>query len=340
MPLKIGTAHKAGKSDFHRKRDGGEQSRPNRQRYGKKPQPRQKIIIGETEHPSVIETAHHLEALGFQIVKIPSPQGVWDMDTYEKALSPDTILVSAMLVNNETGAVNDIAAVAAAARAANPDVLIHCDAVQGFLKTEICPAVAADMVTLSAHKIGGPKGVGALYINDKIIKTRAISPVVFGGGQERGFRSGTENVAGIAGFGAAAEHGAKTLPSFLSGIARLRERLENGISAFAGHGVRINRPQTAVIANHIISLTVPGYPQRNAAAQSLGRRRIRFERLRLLLEHRTCKLCSALFRTLRCRCGRNRPHLARCAEYGRGHHGALRFLGPRTATAGKNKMIF
>lgn len=217
-----------------------------------------KIIIGETEHPSVVETAHHLEALGFQIVKIPSPQGVWDMDTYGKALSPDTILVSAMLVNNETGAVNDIAAVAAAARAANPDVLIHCDAVQGFLKTEICPAVAADMVTLSAHKIGGPKGVGALYINDKIIKTRALSPVVFGGGQERGFRSGTENVAGIAGFGAAAEYGAKTLPSFLSGIARLREMLENGIAAFAGHGVRINRPQTAVIANHIISLTVPG----------------------------------------------------------------------------------
>ena len=151
------------------------------------------------------------------------------------------------------------------------------------------------MVTLSAHKIGGPKGVGALYINDKIIKTRALSPVVFGGGQERGFRSGTENVAGIAGFGAAAEYGAKTLPSFLSGTARLRERLENGISAFAGHGVRINRPQTAVIA---------------------------------------------LFRTLRCRCGRNRPHLARHTEYGRGHHGALRFLGPRTATAGKNKMIF
>ena len=137
-------------------------------------------------------------------------------------------------------------------------MLVHCDAVQGFLKTELCPAVAADMVTLSAHKIGGPKGVGALYINDKIIKTRALSPVIFGGGQERGFRSGTENVAGIAGFGAAAEHGAKTLPSFLDEIARLRERLENEIAAFAGYGIRINRPQTAVIAKHIISLTVPG----------------------------------------------------------------------------------
>lgn len=217
-----------------------------------------KIIIGETEHPSVVEAARHLEGMGFGIVKIPSPQGVWDMDAYKKALSPDTILVSAMLVNNETGAVNDIAAIAAAARAANPDVLIHCDAVQGFLKTEICPAVSADMVTLSAHKIGGPKGVGALYINEKIIKTRALSPIIFGGGQEHGIRSGTENVIGIAGFGAAAEYGAGALPSFLSDITELRTMLEDRISALAESGIRINRPQTASIAAHIVSLTAPG----------------------------------------------------------------------------------
>jgi len=217
-----------------------------------------KIIIGETEHPSITETARHLESMGFRIVRIPSPHGEWDMDTYKKALSPDTFLVSAMLVNNETGAVNNIAAIASAAKAANPDVLIHCDAVQGFLKTEICPAVSADMVTLSAHKIGGPKGIGALYINEKIIKTRALSPVIFGGGQERGLRSGTENVIGIAGFGAAAEYGAKTLSSFLAETKRLREMLENRISALADRGVRINRPQTEAVAAHIISLTVPG----------------------------------------------------------------------------------
>lgn len=218
-----------------------------------------KIIVGETEHPSVIEAAKHLEAaLGFRIVKIPAPNGIWDMDAYRKALSPDTILVSAMLVNNETGAVNDIAAIAAAARDANPDAIVHCDAVQGFLKTEICPAVSADMVTLSAHKIGGPKGVGALYVNERMLKTRALSPVIFGGGQERGFRSGTENVIGIAGFGAAAEYGARTLSSFLCEMARLRGILEDRLAALASHGVRINRPKTAHTAAHIVSLTVPG----------------------------------------------------------------------------------
>lgn len=217
-----------------------------------------RIIIGETEHPSVTEAARHLETLGYQVVRIPSPRGVWDMDFYQNALSPDTILVSAMLVNNETGAVNNISEIARAAKAKNPDVIIHCDAVQGFLKTEICPAAYADMVTLSAHKIGGPKGVGALYVNEKILKTRALSPVIFGGGQERGFRSGTENVIGIAGFGAAASYALETLSMFLCRAAALRRTLEAGIAPFSSFGVRINQPETDQSAAHIVSLTVPG----------------------------------------------------------------------------------
>jgi len=98
-----------------------------------------KIIVGETEHPSVIETAKHLEALGYTAVYIPSPNGVWDMDAYRKALDKDTVLVCAMLVNNETGAMNDIAAIAKAAKAVSPEILVHCDAVQGFLKTMQSP---------------------------------------------------------------------------------------------------------------------------------------------------------------------------------------------------------
>ena len=217
-----------------------------------------KIIIGETEHPSVIETANHLESLGFQVVKIPSPNGIWDMEAYRSALTPDTILVSAMLVNNETGAVNDIKAISAMARAKNPDILIHCDAVQGFLKIDVTPVSFADMVTISAHKIGGPKGIGALYVSEKVLKTKALVPVIFGGGQEKGLRSGTENVIGMAGFGAAAADTSAKLPSLFSTWKTLRKRLEDGIVSMENPDLRINTPKSEKIAEHIVSLTAKG----------------------------------------------------------------------------------
>ena len=214
-----------------------------------------KIIIGETEHPSVIETAKHLETLGFRVIQIPSPQGVWDMNAYKNALSEDTILVSAMLVNNETGAVNDIAKIAKEARAKNPDVLVHCDAVQGFLKVPTSPIPHADMVTISAHKIGGPKGIGALYVNDRVLKTKSLVPVVYGGGQEKGFRSGTENVIGIAGFGAAAEAGMRAFGAHYENFKKLRAKLEASLAEFPEDTVRVNTPESAEIAPHIVSLT-------------------------------------------------------------------------------------
>ena len=217
-----------------------------------------RIIIGETEHPSVIEPAKYLESLGFQVVKIPSPNGVWDTEAYKAALTADTILVSAMLVNNETGAVNDIKNIFAMAKEKNPDVLVHCDAVQGFLKIDVTPVSFADMVTISAHKIGGPKGIGALYVNEKVLKTKALVPVIYGGGQEKGLRSGTENVIGMAGFGAAAADTAAKLPSLLASWKALRARLEDGISAMENADLRINVPQSERIAHHIVSLTVKG----------------------------------------------------------------------------------
>ena len=123
-----------------------------------------KIIVGETEHPSVTETAKYLSSLGYKVAFIPSPKGVWDKEKYLSELTEDTILVSAMLVNNETGAINNIKEIADAAREKNPEVLVHCDAVQGFLKTtEPLASFPADLITVSSHKIGGPK-IGRAHV--------------------------------------------------------------------------------------------------------------------------------------------------------------------------------
>ncbi len=216
-----------------------------------------KIIVGETEHPSVIESAKYLGTLGFKIAFIPSPRGVWDMERYRAELSRDTILVSAMLVNNETGAVNDIRAIAAAAKDVNPDVLVHTDAVQGFMKlAEPLASLPADLISISAHKIGGPKGVGALFIKEKVLTAKAIVPIIHGGGQESGFRSGTENTAGIAGFGAAASYSFENLTKNIEKYARLRALLENALRERAPE-VKINTP-AGEYAKHIVSITAEG----------------------------------------------------------------------------------
>lgn len=216
-----------------------------------------KIIVGETEHPSVTETAKYLSSLGYKVAFIPSPKGVWDKEKYLSELTEDTILVSAMLVNNETGAINNIKEIADAAREKNPEVLVHCDAVQGFLKTpEPLASFPADLITVSSHKIGGPKGVGALFVREKVLTSKGIVPVIHGGGQEYGLRSGTENTIGIAGFGAAAKIGEKTLAEELSKFSGLRKLAENIISEKLPE-IRINTPSCRH-ADHIISLTIPG----------------------------------------------------------------------------------
>lgn len=216
-----------------------------------------KIIVGETEHPSVTETAKYLSSLGYKVAFVPSPKGAWDKEKYLSELTQDTILVSAMLVNNETGAINNIKEIADAAREKNPEVLVHCDAVQGFLKTpEPLSSFPADLITVSSHKIGGPKGVGALFVREKVLTSKGIVPVIHGGGQEYGLRSGTENTIGIAGFGAAAKIGEKTLAEELSKFSRLRKLAENIISEKLPE-IRINTPLCRH-ADHIISLTIPG----------------------------------------------------------------------------------
>ncbi len=168
----------------------------------------EKIILSASEHASVSAAAAALEAEGFTVVRIPAPCGALDMDALRRALSPDTVLVSLMHVNNETGAVYDVRSAFAMAKAAAPGCVTHTDAVQSFLKLPCAPEkLGADLVSVSAHKVHGPKGAGALYVSAPIIKAKKLVPIVHGGGQEGNFRSGTENVISIAGFGAAVAEG-------------------------------------------------------------------------------------------------------------------------------------
>ncbi len=161
------------------------------------------LITTKVEHPAVLETMKYLEEQGFSVTYLDTKKdGTIDPDTLKAALTDDTIMVSIMHVNNEIGAVNDIEKVAGVVKGYRPSILFHTDAVQSFGKYRITPARSAiDLVSVSSHKIHGPKGMGALYINDKI----KIRPILFGGGQQKGIRSGTENVPGIAGLGLAAK---------------------------------------------------------------------------------------------------------------------------------------
>ena len=213
-----------------------------------------RIITTDCEHPSVEEAMKKLEADGLEVVRIPTKNGVLDTEAAIEALNTPTLLVSMMMVNNETGAHFDVAKVFAAAKAKDSRTVTHCDAVQGFLKVPFTPAgIHADLVTVSAHKIHGPKGVGALYIHPDIIKTKRITAYLTGGGQEFGLRSGTENVIGIAGFGAAAQAGFATRAADLEKMTALRNRLESKLSAM---GVQMNIPQ-GNRAPHILNLTLP-----------------------------------------------------------------------------------
>ena len=213
-----------------------------------------RVMTTNCEHPSVEEAMKRLEADGLEVVRIPTKNGVLDTEAAIAALSEPTVLVSMMMVNNETGARFDVEKVFAAAKAKDSRTVTHCDAVQGFLKVPFTPAgIHADLVTVSAHKIHGPKGVGALYVHPDIIKTKRIVPYLTGGGQESGLRSGTENTVGICGFGAAAQAGYATRAADAAAMTALRDRLEGKLRDV---GVQMNIP-AADRAPHILNLTLP-----------------------------------------------------------------------------------
>lgn len=213
-----------------------------------------RIITTNSEHPGLENAMRVLEKEGFDVVRIPTANGVLDLEKFVAALNEKTFLVSIMAVNNETGAQYDVARAFEIAKRFREDVVTHTDAVQGYLRMSLVPkTLRADMVTVSAHKVHGPKGVGALYVSPAALKRRDLVPVLQGGGQENGFRSGTENLVGVAGFAAAAKEGYAAMRENVAHMVKLRDLTEE---LLADLPLRVNRP-AGDRAPHILNLTVP-----------------------------------------------------------------------------------
>ena len=212
-----------------------------------------KIITTDGEHASVSEPLAHLAAEGFRVVKIATIGGRLDMEQLARELTPDVILITMMMVNNETGALYDTAKVSAMAKRVCPDALIHLDATQSYMKIPFTKSsVGADMITISSHKIEGPKGVGALVVDNAVIKNKGLAAMILGGGQEGGLRSGTENVPGICAFGEAIRIASEGLRARYSMLCELRERLLEGLE---GLDVSVTVPER--YAPHIVNVTLP-----------------------------------------------------------------------------------
>ncbi|MBQ7397206.1 MAG: cysteine desulfurase [Clostridia bacterium] len=213
-----------------------------------------RIVTTDSEHPAVENVMRELEREGFEVVRISTRGGALDMEQLDKALNDRVFMVSMMMVNNETGVLYDLKTAFSLARARSSQVITHTDAVQGYLKCRFTPAsIGADLVTISAHKVHGPKGVGALYINPALLKAKQIVPWLHGGGQENGLRSGTENIPGIAAFGAAVDALYPKLDEHIAHMSALREQLVSGLLAL---GIGVKQPSGAC-APHVVNLTLP-----------------------------------------------------------------------------------
>jgi len=217
-----------------------------------------KIITTEGEHASVDEPLSYLEKQGYKIARIPTRGGELDLEALKRELTRDVILVTMMMVNNETGALYDISAVSRLMRVGSPEAYLHIDATQSYMKIPFTKSsLGADMITVSSHKIEGPKGVGALVIDERIIKERGLSPLILGGGQEGGLRSGTENVPGIAAFGVAAKIGRTELRARFEKTSALREYLIEKLNTHPALS-QISPTLPERHAPHILNITLPG----------------------------------------------------------------------------------
>lgn len=202
------------------------------------------VVISAVEHPAIMETAAALQGLGVEVTVVPvDAEGVVDADQVVGALRHQTRLVSVMAANNETGALQPVRAIGEICREA--EVRFHCDAVQAAAWTDLRPlAEVADLVTITAHKLGGPPGVGALWVRPGV----DLEPLVRGGGQQGGRRAGTEPVALIVGFGAVCQRVARQRIEKVAAVRTLRDRLESRILA-AVDGVRRNGPGDGRLPN-------------------------------------------------------------------------------------------
>lgn len=212
------------------------------------------IITTRIEHASVYNPLIFLEEQGFEVTYLPvDAQGMVSLGALREAVREDTILVSMMHVNNEIGTIEPVEQAAKLIHEKNPKTIFHVDAIQSYGKLRVYPKrMGVDLLSVSGHKIHGPKGIGFLYIKDKT----KIRPILFGGGQQKNMRSGTENVAGIAGLGAAAEELYQNFDEKIARLYELRAYLVSGMQAL--EGTTVNGAQGTDAAPHIVSVSFEG----------------------------------------------------------------------------------
>lgn len=209
------------------------------------------LITTSVEHASVDNTMKYLEEQGFRVTYLPVDEyGVVSLEALKEALCPETILVSVMYVNNEVGAVQPVDEIARIVKEHNPNTIFHVDAIQAYGKYRIYPKKEGiNLLSVSGHKIHGPKGTGFLYVNSKV----KIHSIVFGGGQQKGLRSGTENVPGIAGMAEAAAECYENLEEKIDRLYALKDRFVSQVSALEGtkvngHTGRDSAPQIVSVS--------------------------------------------------------------------------------------------
>ena len=213
------------------------------------------IITTSIEHPAVLESCQELVKEGFEVTYLPvDGTGVVRLEDLKAAIREDTILVSMMFVNNEIGAVEPIAEAGKLIKSINDQIVFHVDAVQAYGKFQIRPrSMNIDLLAVSAHKIHGPKGVGFLYIK----KGTRINPICYGGGQQKGMRSGTENVPGIAGMALAAQMCYDNFNEKISALYELKKYLMDSLTERISD-IRLNGPECEKGAPHIVSVSIKG----------------------------------------------------------------------------------
>lgn len=212
------------------------------------------LITTQIEHPAILQTMKHLEEEGFRVTYLPvDSYGLICLEDLKRAMTNDTILVSIMHTNNEIGALEPVAEAGALIKRMNPCTLFHVDAVQGFGKAHIYPKrMNIDMLSVSGHKIHGPKGVGFLYVNEKT----KLAPILFGGGQQQGLRSGTENVPGVAGLAKAVELIYASLEQDVEQLYELKQYFVEGL--YGLEGLKLNGLTGRDSAPHVVSVSVRG----------------------------------------------------------------------------------
>ncbi len=215
------------------------------------------LITTQIEHPAILKTMQHLETMGYQVTYLPVDRcGRVCLEDLHRAMTPQTILVSIMHTNNEVGSRQPIEEAGAMIKRMNPGTLFHVDAVQGFGKCKIYPKkMNIDLLSVSGHKIHGPKGVGFLYVSDKV----KIQPILFGGGQQQNLRSGTENVPGVAGLAKAAEMMYEHMDEEVKELYRLKNLFIEGVKKL--DGIKVNgllNGETEGTAPHIVSVSFAG----------------------------------------------------------------------------------